>query len=83
MRKKLQNNKGYAESPEFLPSLQLEVNLIPSSLDYNFFCTHTHTHTHICTDTNPIPLPCSLAHVSKRRGSKVNVCIVQLWEGDC
>ena len=32
MRKKLQNSKGYAESPEFLPalgvspSLQLEVN---------------------------------------------------------
>ena len=74
MRKKLQNNKGYAESPEFLPSLQFEVNLIPSSLDYNFFVhTHTHTHTHIYIymDTNPIPLPCSLAHVSKRRGSRV------------
>ena len=50
MRKKLQNSEGYAESPEFLPalgviysrrspSLQLEVNYIPSSLDYNFFCT--------------------------------------------
>ena len=45
MRKKLQNSKDYAESPEFLPalglficlSLQLEVNKIPSSLDYKKF----------------------------------------------
>ena len=53
MRKKLQNNKGYAESPEFQPalglfirrspSLQLEVNKIP----YNFFCTHTHVYIYI------------------------------------
>ena len=39
MSKKLQNSKDYAESPEFLPalgspSLQLEVNLIPSSRYY-------------------------------------------------
>ena len=45
MRNKLQNSKCYAESPDFLPalglfisrrspSLQLEVNYIPSSLDY-------------------------------------------------
>ena len=47
MRKKLQNSKGYAKSPEFCqhwgllsPSLQLEVNKIPSSLDYKKNCTH-------------------------------------------
>ena len=45
MRKKLQNSKVYAESLEFLPalglfisirspSLQFEVNYIPSLLDY-------------------------------------------------
>ena len=52
MKQKLQNSKGYSESPEFLSalwlcifrrsqSLQLEVNQIPSSLDYNLFFTQT------------------------------------------
>ena len=49
MRRKLQNSKGYTESPEFLPELgalrrspllQLEVNYIPNSLDYIFLYTH-------------------------------------------
>ena len=55
MRKKLQNSKGYAESPKFLPALGLFVfkkkfvtttggKLDPSSLNYNFF---VHTHTYI------------------------------------
>ena len=42
MRQKLQNSKGYAESPEFLAStgaiiclsLQVDVNYITRSLDY-------------------------------------------------
>ena len=48
MRKKLQNNKDYVESPEFLPVLifrrspllQLEVNWITSLLDYIFLYTN-------------------------------------------
>ena len=59
MRKNLQNNKGYAEPPEFLPALglfifkkksvatKLEVNLIPSSLDYKKNCTHAQTPTRL------------------------------------
>ena len=51
-RQKLQNSKVYAKSPEFSPALgpnyfreevcryKFEVNKIPSSLNYNFFCTH-------------------------------------------
>ena len=39
MRKKLQNSKGYAEPPEFLPWLGLFI--FPSSLD-NIFFVHTY-----------------------------------------
>ena len=84
MRQKLQNSKGYPESPELLPalglfsrrslSLQLEVNQIPSPLDYNFFW-YTHTHTHIYMDTKLITLPCWLACVGKYKNytSKYNM----------
>ena len=64
----LQNRKSYAESPEFLPalglyislSLQLEVNEIPSLLDYKNIL-YTHIYVYIYTDTKPITLPCSFA----------------------
>ena len=50
----MQNSKDYSELPEFLPALirrspllQLEVNYIPSSLDYNFFLyTNIYIHGH-------------------------------------
>ena len=55
MRQKLQNSKGYAESPEFLPVLGLfiqeevcrynEVNEIHSLLDYIFLYTHLYIYT--------------------------------------
>ena len=52
MRQKLQNSKGYAESPEILPVLRLfifkkkSVATTWSSLDYNFY---THTYIYINT----------------------------------
>ena len=55
---------GYLFSRRSL-SLQLEVNWIPSTLDYNFF-VHTHTHIYIYTDTKPITLPCLLAHAGNK-----------------
>ena len=55
----MQNSKGYVESPEYLPALGLiikllkslllllEVNLIPSSLDYKtFYNTNTYQADH-------------------------------------
>ena len=56
-RQKLQNSKGYTESPEFLPALGLII-----------FGKKSCTHTYIYTDTNPITLPCSLEHTGKNGG---------------
>ena len=53
MRQKLQNSKGYAESPEF-PALGLFI-LIRSLvhwITHYFLYTHTHIHTHTYTHTH-------------------------------
>ena len=57
MRQKLQNSRGYAESPEFLPALGLFIfkkfaNLQKKLYTYMYY-----------TDTKLIMLPCSLARV--------------------
>ena len=67
MRQKLQNSKGYSWGYVFSRkslSLQLEVNYIPSSLDYK---KKMNTHIYIYTDTKPITLPCLLTRVGKKR----------------
>ena len=71
-RQKLQNNKGYAKSPEFSPALVLiifrkksvvtNLRLIRSlvrSITILFYDNYT--------DTNPITLPSSLARAGKKR----------------
>ena len=64
-RQKLQNSKGYTESPAFSPALELiiwkksfttnlrKIRSLVCSIT-NFFCAH------IYTRTDPITLPCSL-----------------------
>ena len=61
MRKKLQNSKDYADSPEFLPALGLKNKSIATTggkLDRMVLYTHTLYIYNIWTD--PITLPCSL-----------------------